>query len=89
MYASVEVVAGMPVASVISSTSWRSWSAPSQEPEVPFQAMTSTSAVARSSAAERMTAASNCLSEDLSRAIRVTGIRAKWMVTSSRSPRIR
>ena len=89
MYASVDVVAGMPVASRISRTSSRSWSAPSHDPEVPFQAMTSTSAVASSWAAARMTAGSNCRSEESSRAIRVTGIRVKWMVTSSRSPRMR
>ncbi|MCY1215161.1 hypothetical protein D9M72_270000 [compost metagenome] len=56
---------------------------------MPFQAMTSTSAVASSSAAALMTAGSNCLSEESSSAMRVTGILVKWMVTSSRSPRMR
>ena len=67
----------MPVASVISRTRSRSCADPSHEPEVPFQAITSTSAVASSLAASRMTAGSNCLSDESSSAIRVTGIRVK------------
>jgi hypothetical protein len=50
----MDVVPGMPVMAAIAALSVSSLPNPSQDAEVPFQAMTSTLAWARSSAAPRM-----------------------------------
>lgn len=78
----MEVVAGMPVSAVIAAASARSRSMPSHEPEVPFHAMTSTLASASCRAAASIGPGSNWASLSPSRAIRVTGTRAKWAVAA-------
>src|SRR3954453_5152138 len=61
---------------------------PSQLAEVPFQAITSTLASARSSAARRISLSSNCASDCWDRAISVTRNREKCAVTSGSSDSI-
>src|SRR5215475_5494979 len=81
MQASVEVVAGTPVRAVMLAQRLWSRSIPSQLAEVPFQAMASTSASARRSAASSIADGSNCLSAGASNPISVTRNREKCAVT--------
>lgn len=83
MQASVEVVAGTPVRTVIASQRLRSLPMPSQLADVPLQAMASTFASASRSAAGSITEASNWFSAAASSAISVTRKREKCAVTSA------
>lgn len=78
----MEVVAGMPVASVIRWHSRTSASNPNQPEDVPFQAITSMRAWASSAAAARIGPSSNCASAVPDSAISVTGKRPKCADTS-------
>src|SRR5436305_1139458 len=78
--ATIAVHAGIPVAPVIRSQSRTSRSKPSQPDDVPFQAITLTSASASSSAAAKISASSNCASAGPDSAISVTLKREKCAV---------
>src|SRR5690349_1907914 len=85
----VLVSARTPVLMVMASVIARSCAVPNHEPAVPLKAITSTSAVASSTAAASIPAVSNWASEVPSSPTRPTGMRAKWTLTSVRSPSIR
>ena len=79
--ASIEVLARIPVAASIRSHRRVSASNPSQPDDVPFQAMTSTFASARSSAAARIGRSSNCARASSVSAICLTRKREKCTET--------